>query len=136
MVSNHFFSLKNFKFQIEINFLAMSIDKYTWFLEVHDFHFVKAQHFALELKLMKCFEYLNSNHLNCYVSQNLCWKDFSTLKMSNNHDQPTLVWATSFGSAPSRKKKQNKAPELFWYVQKTKLSIIPEAYEPQATRSR
>ena len=79
----------------------MSIDKYTWFLEVHDFHFVKAQHFALELKLMKCFEYLNSNHLNCYVSQNL-WRslNFLTLKMSNNHDQPTLVWGTSFGSAP------------------------------------
>ena len=119
MVSNHFFSLKNFKFHIEINFLAMSIDKYTWFLEVHDFHFVKAQHFALELKLMKCFEYLNSNHLNCYVSQNLCCSlNFSTLKMSNNHDQPTLVWATSFGSPPNRKNK-TRLPSFFDTKNKT-----------------
>ena len=89
----------------------MSIDKYTWFLEVHDFHFVKAQHFALELKLMKCFEYLNSNHYqNRYVSQNLCCSlNFSTLKMSSNHDQPTLVWATSFDSPPNRKNKTKLA---------------------------
>ena len=106
----------------------MSIDKYTWFLEVYDFHFVKAQHFALELKLMKCFEYLNSNHLNCYVSQNLCCSlNLSTLKRSSNRDQPTLVWATSLGSAPNRKTKQDSRAFL---IPKTKLFIFPEAYEP------
>ena len=98
----------------------MSIDKCTWFLEVHDFHFVKAQHFALELKLMKCFEYLNSNHLNCFVSQNLCcFLNFLTLKMSNNHDQPTLVWATSFGSAPNNRKNKTRLPSFYETKNKT-----------------